>query len=290
MKQSIIQFPILSIPTNNRLMHSFNSPILFYPCKQYPDESFMPLSIHLVPNQMPNRYIVSNYGYIWDCYMNQMCPPRSNSADKSSGYLRVHIAYYKDPFTISTRDIYVHRAVLMSFNYRPGCEALQVDHRDTDKWNNKLNNLFWATTLENNLYSLNKKLSMSGLADVKERNKLSKEQVYDVCMKRMQWKTLSQISAETGLHINTIRNIIKHETHRDITSKFNFPEIRNDRALTDMTVHEICKCMESGESNSEIAEKFSIPKSTVSDIRSGRSYKNIRAQYTNIIGGSFHVQ
>lgn len=65
----------------------------------------------------------------------------------SAGYLQVHLQ--KGAGTRVKR--FVHRLVAETF--LPNPENLpMVDHDDTDRTNNKVSNLKWATYLENNLY------------------------------------------------------------------------------------------------------------------------------------------
>lgn len=59
----------------------------------------------------------------------------------NKGYLRVGL---KDKETKKTKQCSIHRLVLMIFNPIPGMEDLEVNHRDEDKTNNRLDNLEWC--------------------------------------------------------------------------------------------------------------------------------------------------
>lgn len=51
-----------------------------------------------------------------------------------------------------THSYSVHRLVLETFDPRPNADQLDVNHKDWDKLNNKLDNLEWTTRKQNLLY------------------------------------------------------------------------------------------------------------------------------------------
>ena len=57
-----------------------------------------------------------------------------------SGYYKVHLRGTKS---------FVHRLVMTTFMWKEGCEDLVVNHKDLDKKNNHLDNLEWASHMEN---------------------------------------------------------------------------------------------------------------------------------------------
>ena len=59
----------------------------------------------------------------------------------------------------ATKVAQLHRVILITFNYIPGCENLQVNHIDGNKHNNNINNLEWVTCKENIRHAYINKLS-----------------------------------------------------------------------------------------------------------------------------------
>ena len=57
-----------------------------------------------------------------------------------TGYYKAHVRDKK---------CFVHRLVMLTFKYKDGCENLVVNHKDLDKRNNNIDNLEWASHLEN---------------------------------------------------------------------------------------------------------------------------------------------
>lgn len=69
--------------------------------------------------------------------------PRGNLIkleDHYTGYYKVHLRETKS---------FVHRLVMLTFKWKPGCEDLAVNHKDLDKKNNYIDNLEWASQIEN---------------------------------------------------------------------------------------------------------------------------------------------
>jgi|SRR5690554_1002267 len=57
-------------------------------------------------------------------------------------------------------------------------------------------------------------------------------------------------------------------------------ELHPDSVLTDEQVHEICRLMEEGARNIDLARAFGVHKDTISRIRIGDNWKHISCQYT----------
>ena len=91
-----------------------------------------------------NIYEVSNLGRVRRCIDNFIYKPRL----MSSGYH--YIGLRKKPGG-KTKNVSLHRLVLSSFTGLQ--EGKDVNHKDGNKHNNRLNNLEWVTPSENSLHA-----------------------------------------------------------------------------------------------------------------------------------------
>lgn len=72
--------------------------------------------------------------------------------DKQPVYIKINDLGYKTinyRYNGCNKSQFVHRLVMLNFDYIPGCEKLLVNHKDGDPNNNFLNNLEWVTHVEN---------------------------------------------------------------------------------------------------------------------------------------------
>lgn len=85
------------------------------------------------------RYRVSNFGRVYSTQLEKYLAP----ADNGNGYLKVHL--YDNG---KLRNRYIHRLVAEAFIPNPE-GYLEVDHISTNKQDNRVCNLRWATREQN---------------------------------------------------------------------------------------------------------------------------------------------
>lgn len=141
--------------------------ILFY----QPDEIWTDITQAIVPEVQP-WYLVSTYGRIYSKVSN--CILRTGIIN--SGYERAQLRSINNDKV----DCLMHRLVLESFNPVYNMKELQVNHKDTIKTHNWLDNLEWTTNSENmihayknNLYKVGSENNLGGV--------YSEEQVHKIC-------------------------------------------------------------------------------------------------------------
>ena len=94
---------------------------------------------HFEPHPKYPRYLVSTYGRVYDTKNKCMKIPAKRQ------YLTYDISIAPRRLT----SIGAHRMVLETFNPNPNSDNLVPNHKDLNKWNNRLENLEWTTQKEN---------------------------------------------------------------------------------------------------------------------------------------------
>lgn len=110
-------------------------------------EFWAPITDRIVPGILENRYFVSSRGNTY------------NSHTKRPIGLSMHRKGYKQ-FAVMTKDQKqvtkkLHRYIMETFCWFPGCEMYEVNHIDGNKLNNDLYNLEWCTHSENTIHAIN---------------------------------------------------------------------------------------------------------------------------------------
>lgn len=114
---------------------------------------------------------------------------------KDNGYLSVTL--YKNRRG-TTR--YIHRLVLLAFADTKNTDTLEVNHKDGDKGNNRLDNLEWVSSSENKIHAVN-----TGLH--KSIRKLTDEDIQYIRNNpnNLMQKELAKMFGVTRGHISMIR-------------------------------------------------------------------------------------
>ena len=134
---------------------------------------WLPISEQFCPKIIPGIYLISNYGIVYD-------------AERKS-YFPKNLNYNKDKYiTISLRTwdgsklfAQPHRLVGYHFLYFPGCENLDINHKDCVKYHNWSWNLEWMTHKENMQYAVDNNSFRHG--QDRKSTKLTNQQAIDIC-------------------------------------------------------------------------------------------------------------
>jgi hypothetical protein len=151
------------------------------------------------------KYQVSNLG--------RVRTPRHFKAPKilkfavgNSGYAHLQLTFAK--YCSTTMDI--HRLVAITFLGVPFNDTYQVNHKDGNKLNNRLENLVWVSPQENIHHAIqNGHINQFG--ENGPNTKLSAEQVLAIRkeMEDSKWKlTYKALGEKYGVNSNTIRLIV----------------------------------------------------------------------------------
>lgn len=101
-----------------------------------------------------HNYLISNFGRIKYTGPTKYRGPRySVVALKHNEILKIHSKGYSQA-KVNGQYIHVHRLVLLAFNPIENYEYYQVNHKDGDPSNNRLENLEWCSSKENHKYRI----------------------------------------------------------------------------------------------------------------------------------------
>lgn len=265
------------------------SPIHFYP-GDTEDEKYKPLFYPTEPNITPNRYFISNKGNIWDSFRNDFVsinyPVRNyemagNRKDYPRAAIEIQNGYGK---SVSYKQLQVHRMVMTSHQYIEGCDKIEVNHKDLDKYNFSLDNLEWTDRIDNLDHAVK-----NNTWDKKYKIDITADELFIVCEKLQAGQSVENISDEMKISLETIGAIASKEKYSSVSDYYDLPAYTNQYKkqkkiadkLTDEQVHEICKLLQDGLGYTKVADQLNIPLHIVRDIRYKENYyADIKSQYT----------
>lgn len=160
------------------------------------------------------NYYVTDDGRIWSERSQKYMSMRPDK----DGYLKVALISSEVPE--GKRHRYsVHRLVLENFNPVEGMEKLQVNHKDGNKKNNRLENLEWTTCQENIAHAIKNNLR----AEINGSAKLNKEDVLEIIKLLLSKKyTNVEIAKLYKVDEETIGRIKRKQSWKKLTQNINF--------------------------------------------------------------------
>lgn len=161
-------------------------------------------------------------------------------------------------------------------------ENLTINHKDGVKLNCALDNLEWATSLENQIHALDNGLKSSG--ENSNLSKYSEAEIRNVCKMLQQGIHPKDIANLTDIDIETIWAIGYGRSWTRVAKDYHFPNFQEKQhefsSHEDEVIHKICKMLtETQLSFQQIADACGVKKSTVNLINSGRRHKDISSMY-----------
>ena len=114
-----------------------------------------------------------------------------------------------------------HRLVLMAFKPVDNMENLEVNHIDGNKKNNRLENLEWCTSSENQIHAFKTGLSKARRGEESNFSKLRLEDIKRVFDLREQGLTQAEIATIIGCSSSNISYILKRKTWQVESSTTN---------------------------------------------------------------------
>lgn len=247
----------------------------FAPFIEIDGECYTEISNVAIPNIAPGQYI-NGKGIIYNSASKRFIHPSLNDGK----YMYTHV-YLNDG---SKLQIGVHRLLMLVFFHIPGCENLQVNHKDLNKQNNSLSNLEWTTPKENIDHALRNGVLPYG--ESHGMSKLTEDQVNKICSKLSKGLyrgIFSELAKEFNVDINTIYDISKGRSWTRVSKNYdiNYDEklfLETPDEIIDSISRELSKNRYRGQLV-ELANKYGVNKSVVYDIAHGNTGKEISSQY-----------
>ena len=201
------------------------------------NEVFMPISVMAVPN-IDSRITISTWGRIYNGITGNILP--KNTEYNKNHYVSVGV------YDLFGNKLMVqpHRVLLMTVNYIPGCELLDVNHIDGIKYHNWIWNLEWNTRKENIDHAIN--TGLFNLGETRENSNITNDQANTICKLIQDGKSPSEIELITGIQgaaqIST--NIKMGLSWKHISCNYDFSNAYSRFLFTDEQIHMICKAFE----------------------------------------------
>ena len=164
----------------------------------------------------------------------------------------------------------IHRLVAKAFIPNPDSKAT-VNHIDTNKLNNRVNNLEWATHSENLIHAFDNGLKAKG--EGRTQAVLTDKEVVEIKHLLAAKKTDTVIAGKFKVNSGTISKIRQLRTWTHVRPDIIFP-YNSPRKLTADDIPNIRRLATEGLTHCEIGRRFNVTGGTINGIVSGRIWKN----------------
>ena len=128
-----------------------------------------------ISNYLPevkDIYLIDEQGNVYSEFKKGYLKPSLNH----KGYLRYAIKLKNG----KERQLFIHRLLMICYNYIENHEEMQVNHIDGNKLNNNLNNLEWITNEDNMKHAVKNNLIAHQIGESNPCNKLSEQTVLEI--------------------------------------------------------------------------------------------------------------
>lgn len=229
----------------------------------------------------PSDYSVSSKGRIRNDRRNKILSPY---LDPRSGYYVITLYTHESG---NKKKRYTMQDLVATY-FCPWRNKSSIDHvhhiNPSEKTNNNYWNLVFVSVLEHTMIHDGLNYYNPKKGDDHPNSKYTNEQIENACMLMEEGvKTNKEISIITGVNIRDIGYIRYGRNWKHISHKYNIPKLKDANRETkfydDNIIHEICKLIIAGKSNKDISDILNVKHDTVSNIRHGKSHRDISSKY-----------
>lgn len=183
----------------------------------------------------------------------------------ASGYLLVHIKEVKASFK-------KHRIILSKFCPNENECFLEVNHKNMDRTDNRLENLEWVNKSQNIQHGY--KNNKNRVVDYSKRF-LTDEEIISCYNRFLNGESTIDVAEEYGVPYATMINIKYKKSHKELLKDLpDIPKRTNSSPVDIGTVKLIKADLESGMKSSDVAKKYNVKVRFVSDFKRGIIYKD----------------
>lgn len=222
-------------------------------------------------NGEETKYLVSTTGKIYRYKGGELKELKITRSSK--GYVKVRISIDGKVYNRN-----IHRMVAETFIPNPENKP-EVNHKDTNKKNNKISNLEWVTrkenadhAYENGLFGKNESFSKSTISN-------------NTCIKICEYlqdtdKTTVEIAKIVNCNVKIVRDIFHRKTWIEISKNYDFSNRKKLNITNIETAEKICSLLSKGNlSSKEISDIVGCKIHVVKDIKRGKTMKHIYEKY-----------
>lgn len=254
----------------------------------------IPLNISSLFDFDTERYMVSNWGHVYDKYNGHYLPQKL--IPNTNRYI-ILILKRKDNTPISVK---LHSVICTVFNgifaLQPIDQIMVVNHIDGVKWHNEPYNLEWLTWSENVKHADKAGLINRPYGEHNGYSALTDNQYHEICRLTQEGYYPNQINKimNIGYDITNIAQKIRSGKSESIISQnYDFSNIpkHNYSKFNDSDVIKICEMIKNNFTDEEILKSFNIDINLLNrydrylwllkirNIRNKKSFVNISSKY-----------
>lgn len=187
------------------------------------------------------------------------------------GYLKLSYWCKKDK---KMKRIFCHRAVALTYIPNPENKP-QVNHKDSNRLNNFLENLEWCTAKENAEHCASKGRTLKG--EKSPVNVYSEETIRKICELLEEGVSVTKIPKIVGVNKNLPVKIKSREVWVEISKEYNIPEVKPKMSLD--VVIKVCELLQAGLLVTEIERNLNLGRGVVSHIKRRKTFTDVSKDY-----------